>query len=105
MADKWILEGHEAVPCHDLMAWARWFETADRTVASDRIGDVRVSTVFLGINHAFGEPERLLLFETMIFGGKHDEYQTRCSTWGGAEEMHKAALDLVRGGVNSSDGI
>jgi hypothetical protein len=35
-----------------------------------------VSTVFLGTNHSFGfEPP--LLFETMIFGGRFDDYQTQ----------------------------
>jgi hypothetical protein len=36
---------------HD--AWMRWFETSDRQIGDDKIGKIRVSTVFLGINHNF----------------------------------------------------
>ena len=98
MGDKYILDGHATVECNDLMAWARWFETADRQVAKTAIGDVKVSTVFLGLDHSFGGGKPLL-FETMIFGGAHDEYQTRCSTWDEADAQHQAAVALVRGGA------
>lgn len=97
---KYILDGHKPVPCDDLLKWADWFETADRTVLSTELpGGVRVSTVFLGIDHSFGgEP---LLFETMIFGGPNNQYQDRCSTWREAEKMHAKALKLAR--EDSSD--
>lgn len=35
MSDKYILDGHNAVPCDDLMRWAKWYETANRRVALD----------------------------------------------------------------------
>lgn len=91
MTDKYILEGRETVPCPSLIEWARWFENADRRVGHDFIGKVRVSTVFLGVDHSFGRgpPE---LFETMIFGGPHDGYAERYSTWDEAEAGHKKAL-------------
>jgi hypothetical protein len=89
-----ILDGHEAVPC-DVMTWARWFEKANRQVARDVVGDVVISTVFIGFNLAF-ESTRLHLFETMIFGGKREGYTTRCATWRDAEVMHTDALALVR---------
>lgn len=54
-----------------------------------------VSTVFLGIDHGYLE-RKPLLFETMIFGGAHDQYQERCSTWEEAELMHVIAIYLVR---------
>lgn len=94
MNDKYILNGKEPVPA-SLLEWAAWFENADRNVARDRIGDVSVSTVFLAMNHSFGEGPPLL-FETMIFGGEHDQYQERFSTWEEAEAGHQTALDLVR---------
>lgn len=98
MNDKYILEGKTAVPA-DLMTWARWFETADRHVAKDTIGDVRISTVFLGIDHRWddGPP---LVFETMIFGGEHDQHQTRASTWDEAEKQHAEAVALVKSSLN-----
>jgi hypothetical protein len=67
----------------------------DRNVRKDTFGKVLVSTVFLGLDHSWdgGEP---LLFETMIFGGEHDQYQTRCSTWDEAVIQHEEACKLVR---------
>lgn len=38
-----------------------------------------------------------MLFETMIFGGKLDEFQDRCCT-DEAEAMHAEAVRLVRAG-------
>lgn len=95
MSYKYILREKVAIPCADLLEWAREFELSGRHVAEDIVGDVRVSTVFLGIDHAFddGPP---LLFETMIFGGQRDQYQTRCSTWDAAEAQHAEALRLVK---------
>lgn len=93
MSDKYILVGHEPRPA-ELMDWAKWYETADRHVANDTVGDVKVSTVFLGLDHNWGGGVPLL-FETMIFGGPHDQYQERCSTWDEAEEMHAKALGLA----------
>lgn len=64
-----------------------------------RSESARVSTVFLGIDHnVFGGPP--LLFETMIFGGVHDETQLRCSKWDEAEEMHKLACEMARKGLS-----
>src|SRR5690606_31539414 len=55
------------VPEPDLLAWGRWMEGADRTVARDEVNGILVSTVFLGLDHAFfGGPP--LLWETMAFG-------------------------------------
>lgn len=85
-----------------LMQWARWFEDADRVVKQEAIetatGQIEVSTVFLGLDHAhFGGPP--LLFETMIFGGPLNEHQWRCSTWEQAEAQHEAAVAQVRAAI------
>jgi hypothetical protein len=95
MTDKFfVLDGHTPTPVADLDAWASKGQGIVH-VGDDMVGDVRVSTVFLGINHQYfdGPP---LLFETMIFGGSEDGYQTRCSTWDQAEAQHAEALALVR---------
>lgn len=92
--DKWILDGKTPVPCNDLMEWAKSMESANRIVAKDTVGDVRVSTVFLGLDHSFGGPSPLL-FETMIFGGPHDGYQERYTFWDDAEAGHAKALAMV----------
>ncbi len=68
-----------------------------------RIGDntvagVRVSTVFLGCNHAHGGGERPLLFETMIFGGDYDQEMVRYCTEGEALRGHRRAVNNIRRG-------
>lgn len=91
MSDKYILEGRTPVPA-DLMTWARWYETADRTVAKSAVGPYRVSTVFLGLNHAFGDGPPLI-FETMVFGPDSDDvWCERCSTWDQAEAQHAQGI-------------
>jgi len=93
--NKYILKGKRVVKETDLLKWAGWFETAKRHVANDSIEKIRVSTVFLGMDHNWGEGKPLL-FETMIFEGKHDGYQERYSTWEEAEVGHKKAVSLVK---------
>jgi hypothetical protein len=94
--DKYILNGHRPISEPDLMKWARWFETADRHVARTMIGDVRVSTVFLGLDHSFDPKGPPLLFETMVFGGPLDGEQDRYSTWQEAEKGHAAIVKRAK---------
>lgn len=95
MNGHYILDGHEPKAV-DLMTWARWFETANRLVAkADLPGDVSVSTVFLGLNHNFSPSGPPLIFETMIFGGEHDQYHERYATWDDAVAGHERAVALA----------
>jgi len=94
MNEKFILKDKKAVVCEDINEWGKFMENLDRIVKQEEIGDVRISTVFLGLDHQFGEGEPLV-FETMIFGGKEDQYQDRCSTWEEAEKMHLKAKKIV----------
>lgn len=96
MADKYILDGHNAIPCDDLIKWAKWFEKADRIVVKTVISDnITVSTVFLGLNHNFGVKGKPLLFETLVFGGEYDGEMRRYSTWDKAEKGHKIMVEKV----------
>jgi hypothetical protein len=86
MTGRYILVGHEPVAEPDLMRWAEWFATADRHVALTEQGDVRVSTVFLGLDYApWGPPQ---LYETMAFVGDDSVGCERYSTWTQAEAGH-----------------
>jgi len=96
MGDHYILKDKKAVPV-DLITWAKWFETADLHVAMDEIGDVRISTVFLGLDHQFGDGPPLL-FETLVFGGKLDDEMDRYTTWEEAEKGHAEMVIKVRQG-------
>lgn len=101
MSDNYLLDGHTPVRCDDLMEWARKYETMDLRVAETYIGDdtdpmaVRVSTVFLSLDHSFGQGPPLL-FETMVFGGTMDGRQVRYSTWDEAEAGHARIVDAAR---------
>lgn len=92
----YILCGQEPVPCDDLIEWARWFEASIhvRAVAKTTVGDARVSTVFLGLDHRFdaGPP---LLFETLVFDGPLDGEMDRYSTWAEAQCGHDAMVARV----------
>lgn len=85
-------------PEPDLLAWAKWFEKAERQLALDKVGGVRVSTVFLGLDHSFGQDGPPLLYETMVFGGKLDQEQERYSTRDDALAGHSRILARIRAG-------
>jgi hypothetical protein len=109
MHDYYILVDGEAVAT-DYETWLAWYEqaTADkepgginsRRVAAWQRDDVEVSTVFLSFDHGSGDGPPLL-FETMIFGGEHADYQERYSTRAEALAGHLRAVEMVRG--NSDD--
>ena len=79
----------------NLSHWLKWMENNDRNIANDKIRNVRVSTVFLGIDHSQGRGEPLL-YETMVFGGKHDGYEIQYTTREKALEGHAEAIAMVK---------
>jgi hypothetical protein len=104
VTDKYILAGTMPVLEPDLLTWARWFETAERQVAETWVtpldgapgqASVRVSTVFLGLDHQWGDGPPLL-FETMCFTEKKCWNMDRCSTWDEAKAMHQRMVENVR---------
>jgi hypothetical protein len=100
-----MLETGEIVVEPDLMTWAKAFETHDRKMAWYQIGEVVISTVFLALDHNFGRGGRPVLFETMIFGGAHDQDCWRYCTRDEALAGHKAAVELVGGRVHDHASI
>lgn len=101
ICDKYILVGDEIVECDDIYEWGEWFENNDRSIGKDEREGVRISTVFLGIDHGFpwgALPQseyKPVLFETMIFGGPLDQEQWRYNSLESAREGHKTAVRLV----------
>ncbi len=91
MSERYILENGNPVPCENLMEWGKWMETADRHVALTELGDVKVSTVFLGLDHSFGGPTPVL-FETLVFGGPLDGEMNRYTF---REDAEKGHADMV----------
>ena len=88
-----LTDDHKTTPV-DALEWDKYFETSDRRVALDNVGDVRISTVFLGLDHSFGYGPPLL-FETLVFGGELDKEMERYTTWDEAVKGHKVMVKRV----------
>jgi hypothetical protein len=97
MNDKFILENEQILPCEDLYEWGRWMQTANRHVGHDTLDGIRVSTVFLGLDHSFHDGGPPVLFKTMVFGGEFDQEQERYCTLEEAKEGHARWLAKVLG--------
>ena len=98
VTDRYILseDGKEAIPEPDLLKWAKWFESGSRIVRHTQVTkDIRVSTVFLGIDHSFGGGPPLL-WETLVFGGPLDGHMNRYSNYADAVNGHEEMLAQVR---------
>lgn len=87
----------EPEPCDDLLRWGQWFEQDERRVVRKNtfpVGDseVTVSTVFLGLDHSWqGGPP--VLWETMIFGGDHEDEQWRYTSRDEAIANHEQIVN------------
>jgi len=94
MNHLYLIKDKKPYPVDDAKEWAEGFDRMDAIVEKTDIAGIHISTVFLGIDHSYGQGPPLL-FETMIFGGEHDMYQDRYTTWEQAEEGHHIACELV----------
>lgn len=100
--DKW---GRPKV-CHDVIQWASWWETTDRSLVYTEITNkIRVDTSFLGIDHNFSDKGKPILWETMIFGGPHDGWSNRYASTRDARKGHKEAVKLARGRISDREPI
>jgi hypothetical protein len=91
----YILDGAgNPVPCDNTVVWAKWFEAANRHVGDTRVGESRVSTVFLGLDHNFGSGPPVL-YESMVFlesgsNGTMERYRTRAEALVGHQQLVRA---------------
>jgi len=94
---RWyVLEGKQVRPARNMMEGVRAFEDFDkRRVAETYVGEVRISTVFLGLDHSYSDDGPPLVFETLVFGGLLDGDMERYSTWGEAEAGHARMVTAV----------
>lgn len=92
----YILENKRPKPINDALEWSRFMANQENRIIKQTTleNGIFVSTVFLGIDHGF-HGRKSLLFETMIFGGEHDQFQERYETWEEAEIGHQRAIDMV----------
>lgn len=92
-----ILDGHQAVPTESMSEWHKCFRNSKkRIVDKTQVGEIFVSTVFLGIDHGYGLNSEGLVFETMVFGPDVPHMTTRYRTWDEAEAGHKKIVEEVK---------
>ena len=110
--DKYILDKDRNVIPADLLEWGEFLENThdERIVNRTELNGLRVSTVFLGLDHGYpqwsGHTENYKpkIFETMIFNGENPlDYCVRYSTWKEAEEGHQMAIQWVIDGCIETD--
>ena len=78
--------------------WGKFMDS-ERHVSDETINGVRISTVFLGIDHGFSLEGPPILWESMCFCNGHelDTTMMRCSgSREQAEAMHKRMVEKVR---------
>lgn len=81
-----------------LFDWARSFENTDRHIGDDAFNGIRVSTVFMGLDHQHDPTGPPLLYETMVFGGDYNYEFWRHSTEETARVFHEAVVSALREG-------
>jgi hypothetical protein len=97
LARWYVLDGKVPRRARSLFEGAQAFEDIKRRrVAETYIDGVRISTVFLGLDHQLLDGGAPLLFETMVFGGALDHAMKRYSTWDQAEAGHGAMEQAVK---------
>jgi hypothetical protein len=108
---KWyILDNNHKPVISTAVESSKWMEDNPnrKRVAYDELtdlngDDVRISTVFLGLDHGWGDSIRPTLWETMIFGGVNDQnYQERYTSYQDALEGHQKAINFIKTGYNGN---
>ena len=97
----YILKGKKVISV-SLEVWGEWFKNyKDRIVKQEYLEDgTLISTVFLGLDHAFGSGgNKLIVFETMVFKNRNklntEEYMERYSTWDEAIKGHNRIRKML----------
>jgi hypothetical protein len=109
MSEWYILDDKKrVVPAADYGEFFAWRDaeaakrgqdkpTATLQVAKDEIDGHTVSTIFLGLDHGWGEKQPIV-FETMTFGDPYEQNCWRYATWDEAVAGHDAIVAALREG-------
>lgn len=111
MLDLYTLDGNgEPVIETSLMKWVVAYGHAlsdgGNGVISQEIGDSKVSTIFLGLDHNYSGKGPPILWETMVFGGPMQGTQDRCT--GSREQalgMHCKMVACVKAAASQVENI
>ena len=103
--DKYILVDKEVQPVFDLLEWGKWMQDHSRRIERTRVGDIVVSTVFLGLDHSHGGGPPIL-FETLCFKDQTpdsksttsmDDTMVRYATYAEALTGHNKMIEFIGG--------
>lgn len=93
------------VPCRDIPTWDDMMEQRRNVVAQTTIADVRVSTVFIGLDYNLtgndDDDPRPILWETLVSGGEYDQDIVRYRTLADARAGHDAYVALVEAAIRA----
>ena len=96
LIDFYILVNKIPTKTRDRKAWSEFLANTEGIVKSENIGNIKISTVFLGIDTSYGLAQYPQCFETMVFGGNFDKHQERYSSWDEALHGHQSIVRKVK---------
>jgi hypothetical protein len=107
MSDLYIMRHGQVIKMghsrKDILTWAAWYENAERHIGLDTIRDVKVSTVFLGLDHNFYGEGPPILWETAVFGKEDTDIAARYASKELALAGHKKICDELRTAYREKD--
>ena len=95
-----ILDGNgDPIPAPDFFTWGEWFESTDRVVRLDELGEAgTVSTIFLGmdVRHPCRPGGLPILWETLVLDGPLKGEGARSVVREAALIVHQDLVDQCR---------
>lgn len=103
------LDNKIPVPCSARKAQEQFLNADGRLVSETKVGPLRISTVFLVLDHNFSGNGMPVLFETMIFDDYENDYASNYQecyrTWDEAEAGHRRAVEYAKQLVGKADDL
>ena len=88
------LEGRKVVISNEPPIESQKINVTDLEILDNK---VRVSTVFLGMDTNYSNKGLPVVFETMVFGGPHEQSQFRYTSYEAAERGHELIVKYITG--------
>lgn len=92
----YIFDENDTIIEESLNVWWEFYKDIERRrIGYDIIGNITVSTVFIGLNHSCYNDEPAL-FESTIFENGNEKYCKRYYTWEEAQEGHIKIVEYAK---------
>lgn len=97
------LVGEDHIPCDIKELEIKPIQVTNIPLSNGK--EIKISTVFLGVD--YGSPftinDHPILYETMVFGGKYDQYQRRTYTYKLALSIHEHVVGLIENKIDENE--